>query len=128
MRLKIHKPSEPFLDAEIVKVVAESPKGCFCLLARHVDMVTALVPGIVSYTTDRGEEKFLAVNGGILVKRGHEVSISTKMAIGGELGVLRATVDRLIHEADERERRARTSLAKLEADFVRRFIEFGKDV
>ena len=128
MRLRIHEPSERFLDTEVVKVVAESPKGYFCVLPRHVDMVTVLVPGILYYGTDRGEEHFLAVNGGIMVKQDDEVSIATTMAVSGELGFLKSTVERLIHDVDEKEKKARTSLAKLEADFVRRFIAFGKDV
>ncbi len=62
MRLRIFQPSEVFLDTEVTKVVGESPAGSFCLLPRHIDMATGLVPGILSYESEKGEEFFLALD------------------------------------------------------------------
>jgi F-type H+-transporting ATPase subunit epsilon len=121
-------PSEVFLHAEVTKVVGEGPQGSFAILPRHVDMTTALVAGILIYEIKDGGERFLALDGGILVKKGDEVSIATRMAVKGELGALKVTVDRFTSEVDERERKTRSAVAKLEADFVRRFVEFGKNV
>ena len=45
----------------------------------------------------------------------------------GELGELQTAVDRFMDEVDEREKIARSAVAKLEADLVRRFVEFGKN-
>ena len=126
--LKIFQPSDVVLNQTVEKVVAEGPGGAFGILPRHLDMATALSPGILSYWRNGGEETFLAVNGGILVKQGEEVRIATRMAISGELGALRAAVDRFLNDVDERERKARSAVARLEADFVRRFVEFGKNV
>lgn len=128
MILSVFLPSEIFLDTEVVKVVGESPAGSFAILPRHVDIATALVPSILAYQSARQKEVFLALNGGILVKQGDQVSIATRMAIRGELGVLRNTVEKIINEVDERERKTRTAVARLEADLVRRFVEFGKNV
>lgn len=128
MRLKIFQPSEIFLDTLVTKVVGESPAGSFAILPRHIDMATALAPGILSCETEDRGTTFLALNGGILVKQGDQISIATRLAIGGELGALRKEVDRIINEVDERERKTRSAVARLEADFVRRFVEFGKHV
>ena len=128
MRLKIFQPSEIFLDETISKVVGESPAGSFALLPRHIDMTTALVPGILAYENGQGKEVFLALDGGLLVKQGDQVSIATRMAIRGELGALREAVEKFVDEVDDRERKTRSAVARLEADFVRRFGEFGKNV
>ena len=127
MNLTIYQPSEIFLKEEVAKVKAESPAGCFTLLPRHIDMATALVPGILSYETPMGKEVFVAVNGGILTKQGEHVAVATQTAVQGELGGLKKEVEIMIRETDERERKTRAAVARLEADFVRRFMEFRKN-
>ncbi|WP_373499915.1 F0F1 ATP synthase subunit epsilon [Desulfococcus sp.] len=127
MKLTIYQPSEIFLEEEVAKVKAESPAGCFTLLPRHIDMATALVPGILSYETPGGREGFAAVNGGILIKQGDQVAVATQMGVQGELGSLKKSVEIMIREVDEKERKTRAAVARLEADFVRRFMEFRKN-
>ena len=127
MRLKIFQPSEIFLDEEVSKVVAEGPAGSFGIRPRHLDMTSALVPGILSYWTVRGKETFLALNRGILVKQGEDVFVATRMAVAGELGALNNTVEKFLSDVDEKERKSRSAVARLEADLVRRFVEFGKN-
>ena len=128
MRLQICHPSEIFIDTAVNKVIAESPRGSFCILPRHIDIVKALVPGILAYFNDAGEESFLAINGGIMVKQEDMLLIATRMAIKGELGTLRKKVEEFIDEVDEKERKTLSSLARLEADFIHRFLEVGKNV
>ena len=128
MRLKVFQPSDVFLDEVVDKVAAEGPEGAFGILPRHLDMAAALVPGILTYRTSGNRENFMAVNGGILVKQGDTVAVATRMAVSGELGTLHETVNRFINNMDERERKSRSAVARLEADFVRRFVEFGKNV
>lgn len=124
MNLKVLLPSEVLLDKDVTKVVAEAENGSFCLLPRHIDMVAALLPGLLSFTTEDGQEVFLAVDEGILVKCGMEVLVSTRRAVQGpDLGTLQRTIDDQFRVLDEREKMARTVIAKLEADLVRRFIE-----
>ncbi len=126
MRLKIYAPSDIFLDREVRKVVAESPAGSFCILPRHIDYVTALTTGILSYLTPEDEEAFLALDEGVLVKQGNEVQVAAEWVIGGELGELRRQIEHMMSDAGEREKKTRNSMARLEADFIRRFMEFGK--
>ena len=127
MKLQVFQPSDVFLDQDVDKVSAEGPEGAFGIRPRHLDMAAALVPGILTYWPYGSGETFIAVNGGILVKQGDRVLVATRMAVKGELGLLHETVDRFINDMDERERKARSAVARLEADFVRRFVEFGKN-
>ncbi len=127
MKLTVFQPAAVFLDETVTKVVAQGPEGAFGLRPRHLDMAAALSPGILAYWTPDGTEHFLAVNGGILVKQGETVQVATRMAVPGELGSLKAAVNRFIADMDNRERQTRAVIARLEADFIRRFVEFGKN-
>lgn len=128
MHLKILLPSEIMLDREVTKVTAEAANGSFCLLPRHIDFVAALVPGLLSFTTPDGRETFVAVDEGALVKQGTQVLVSVRNAVTGQaLGTLRQTIEERFQSLDDRERRARSALARLEADLVRRFTGFMED-
>jgi F-type H+-transporting ATPase subunit epsilon len=124
MKLKILLPAEIFLSEEVTKVVAEAENGFFCLMPQHVDFTAALVPGIFSYSTNGGEDTYLAIDMGTLVKKGSEILVSTRNAFRGpELGHLKEVVVAQFLEIDEREKKARSAAAKLEVDLLRRFIE-----
>jgi len=123
MNLKIVLPMKIFLEVEANKVTAEAQDGSFCLLPRHIDLVAAIVPGIFSFESG-GKEEFLAVDEGVLVKRGPDVIVSTRKAIGGrDLGDLKDIVEKEFRVLDEQERKTRSILARLEADFARRFFK-----
>ena len=128
MKLKILQPQSVFMDETVEKVLAQGPEGAFGIRPRHLDMVAALSPGILVYWLPGGGEHFLAVNGGILVKQGETVQVATRMAVPGSLGDLQTAVRRFVTDLDERERQTRAVVARLEADFIRRFVEFGKNV
>jgi F-type H+-transporting ATPase subunit epsilon len=103
MRLKILAPAETVIDEDVRKVTGEAANGSF---------------------TPDGTERLLAVDHGILVKRADEVLVSTAGAYEGrELGALRETVMELANAAEDRDRVARSALARLEVNIVRRFIE-----
>ncbi len=125
MRLKVLLPTEVLVNEQVAKVVAEAENGSFCLLPRHIDFVAALVPGLLSFVKARnGNEEFLAVDEGLLVKCGPEVLVSTRRAVWGpELGRLRVTVENTFKVLTDQERRARSVLANLEAHFIRRFLK-----
>ncbi|MBI1371968.1 MAG: F0F1 ATP synthase subunit epsilon [Phycisphaera sp.] len=124
MNLRIVMPTQVVVDAPVRKINAEAPNGWFCLLPRHVDMTSSLVPGLLSYEDATGAESFAAVLGGTLIKCGADVVVSTPHAVVGEpLGELQRAVEEATRRLTEREREARVALEKIEADFVRRFIE-----
>jgi F-type H+-transporting ATPase subunit epsilon len=60
----------------------------------------------------------------VLIKRDDEVLVSAVNGVtGADLGQLHQTVREEFKSLDERDRRARSALARMEADFVRRFME-----
>jgi F-type H+-transporting ATPase subunit epsilon len=127
MRLTVILPTGLLVDQEVIKVTAEAENGSFCLLPRHIDFLAALVPGLLSFENDVGEEEFLAIDEGVLVKCGAEVMVSTRNAVRGvPLGQLRQAVEKQFRVLDEREQQARKVLTKLEADLVGRFIRLGE--
>ena len=124
MTLRVLLPVRVLLETPTRKVIAEAEDGSFCLLPRHVDYAATLAPGILCYLSPEGGERFLAVNGGVLVKLGREVRVATMDAVAGDdLARLRATVEEQFSELDELERAARSALARLEAGVIRRFVD-----
>jgi F-type H+-transporting ATPase subunit epsilon len=124
MRLKLLLPGRIYIDQAVAKVSGEAEDGSFTLLPRHIDFVAALVPGLLSFETEEGKEEFLAVDAGILVKRGEEVLVSTGNAVqSSDLGRLRQTVEERFQTLDERQRKTHSALARLESDFIRRFLQ-----
>jgi F-type H+-transporting ATPase subunit epsilon len=123
MHLKVLLPSRILVDTEVTRITAESPAGEFCLLPRHIDWVAPLVPGILTYVDTDRQEVHMAVDRGILVKCKDQVLVSIRNgSIGPELGTLRTTVDREFGVLDDRERKARQAVAKLESGFIRQFL------
>lgn len=127
MQLKVQVPGEVFIDEPVQKIVAEAQNGFFCLEPRHIDFVTALVPGLITFLSEDGTERVLASDEGILVKCGREVLISTYNAVlGDELDTLREAVGNYFKTRQEEEQIARAAAARLEAGIVRRFMEMEK--
>ena len=120
MRLQIVVPNDTIVDRAARSVTAEAVNGWFCLLPRHVDFVTALVPSVLAYEDADGREAFVAVDHGVLVKCGRHVRVATPRAVAGaDLGRLQAAVEDVFTALDEREEQARTAVRKLEATFLR---------
>jgi len=128
LNLKILLPAEVLLEVEVEKVTAEAENGFFTLLPRHIDFVAALTPGIFSYVTSSGEERFLALDEGVLVKQGDQVYVSASRAVpGDDLEHLQDIVENELKVLDESEKKARTVMSRLEADTLRRFTRLGGD-
>ena len=128
MRLKILLPYRVFADESgVTHILVVTKSGAFGLLPHRLDCTTAIVPGILAYRNKSGEDAFLAVDEGSLIKTGSEVIISVRNAIGGQdLGKLRAAVEHEFLDLDERERSLRNLIVKVESDFVRRFLEMQR--
>jgi F-type H+-transporting ATPase subunit epsilon len=124
MKLKLLIPTQVVVDQDVTKVVAEGEHGSFCLLPQHVDFLAVLVPGLLAFEDENGDEQFAAVDEGVLVKRGDEVLVSTRQATrGSDLDKLRSTVREEFAALDDRERAAQAATAKLEASFLRSYLE-----
>ena len=126
MHLKLILPNEILVNQTVTKVTAEGGNGSFCLLPQHIDLVANLLAGILSFESETGEEVFLAIDEGILIKQGEQVLVSVRNAVRGEnLETLQQAVQQQFRHLDEREQRARSMLARLETSFVREFMELG---
>lgn len=124
MRLEILVPTHVALEEQDVDIVnAQGENGSFGLLPHHIDFVSALVPGLLAYRRG-GQECFVGVDEGLLVKRGSTVTVATARATqSADLGRVQRLVRESFAVSGEQEQRARSALAKLEADVVRRIIE-----
>ncbi|WP_257236370.1 F0F1 ATP synthase subunit epsilon [Nostoc sp. 'Peltigera malacea cyanobiont' DB3992] len=129
MRLKVVLPTKILMETAAIKVIAEAENGIFCLLPRHIDFVATLIPSLLSFVSPQGQEQFFAIDQGILIKHGDEVTVATQNAVqGGDLGMLKKTVEQQFHLIDEREKTARSVLEKLEINTIRHFIQLGEYV
>ena len=127
MHLKIFLPTKVLIDQRVKKIIAEAENGLFCLEPRHVDFVTSLVPGLLTYVTNEDNEVFVGVDEGVLVKCGRTVRISTHNAVAGiDPEKLRHAVLNRSGAIDKHERSARSALARLEAGVAKRFIDLQR--
>ncbi|MCB1842089.1 MAG: F0F1 ATP synthase subunit epsilon [Halioglobus sp.] len=122
IQFRVLLPSEILIDEVAVKIIAEADNGAFCLLPRHIDFVAALIPGVLSYHTIDGVERFVGLDEGVLVKCAQQVTVSTLRAVqGADLLELRSLVEERFLTLNEQDRKARAALARLEAGTLRGF-------
>ncbi|MBZ5602303.1 MAG: F0F1 ATP synthase subunit epsilon [Acidobacteriia bacterium] len=128
MTLTVWLPYEVLLEEPVDRIKAEAVNGWFGILPRHIDFVTALVPGVMTFQPVGKPEEYLAIDHGILVKCGPDVSVSTRNAVRGKnLEQLHTEVEVQFRAREEREKAARAYEAKLEADLVRHLLEAEKN-
>lgn len=129
MQLKILLPYRIFAEIQNVSnIVAETSQGSFGLLPQRLDCVAAIVPSIFSYETDANSKQYLAVDKGILVKAGSQVTVSVRNAFGGtDLAKLHQSVENEFKKLDEAEKHIRTSMAKMENGFLYNMKRFQED-
>lgn len=125
MQLTVLLPQEIFLRQEGVRrIVLETPQGSLGLLPRRLDCVCPLVAGLLVYETEAAREHYLALDRGLLVKRGAAVLVAVRRAVRcDDLTSLRATVAGQFRRQDEQEKNIRLALTRLESELVRRLLE-----
>jgi len=129
MHLKILLPFQVFTDqTEVVRIVAETHHGSFGFWPHRLDCVASLVPGVLVYETEGGDEVYTAIDEGVLVKFGLDVLISVRNAIAGsDLGHLQAEVKKEFLTLEEQQQSVRATMAKLETNVVRKLVEMHHD-
>lgn len=126
MRLKIILPYMTILDKTVEKISAPGTEGDFQILPRHIDGTWSIKPGILIVTMDSEDENelYFAIGQGVLVKEGNIVYLSCFQAIKGDsLESLTDTVRKDLQVLNEREKKAREVLLRLEVDTVKKFME-----
>ena len=123
MRIKVLLPFQVFADERgVSRIVAETQHGSLGLWPHRLDCAASLVQGILLYEVEAGEV-FVAVDAGVLVKTGADVTVSVRRAIGGtDLSQLRDIVDREFATLDADEQSVRMAMARVEAGLMQRFV------
>jgi F-type H+-transporting ATPase subunit epsilon len=119
VRLHLGVPGGVIFDGVVTRLQIEGSAGHACLLPRHADLVTDLVPGLLRAVAPDGTRLF-AVDHGVLVKAGAEVRILCRRALAvPSYEEAAAVIAEHFERLGEREERARATLARLESDVVR---------
>jgi len=129
IQLRILLPSGLFLERSgVQRLVAETRQGLFGVLPHRLDCAAALVPGILTYESEKDGEHFVAIDDGVLLKTGSDVVVAVRNAsAGANLGDLRRAVDELYSDLNENKRNTRSVLTKLESHFTRQLVQFGHE-
>lgn len=127
MHLKVYSPTGIILETPVTQVDFESIDGFYTLLPRHVDMVSALKPSILSYKAS-GKQGYIACNQGVLVKKGENVSVSTKLAITGtDLKQLQKTIEIDFKEMEQQRKEINLTMARLEIGLTKGLMALNKN-
>lgn len=131
MRLVVALPHRIVIDEAAAKVSAEGLHGTFTLLPHHLDYVVLLETGILTYLAGEigDDEKYVAIDGGVLTKVGDDVRVATVNAVEGDrLEELERTVVKSFRRLDERERDTRAALSRIESHVLHELFEFEERV
>ncbi len=79
--LKILVPDALVLDTRVSAVQAADATGRFGLRPGHESFVTVLAPSLLVYTDEAGKERYAAVDGGVLLLEGDQISVVTREAV-----------------------------------------------
>jgi len=127
MSVILRLPTRTLFQGRATRVNGVAKNGAFGLLPNHSDFVTALVPSVMTLRMADGSEEIFGLDEGLLVKKGHQVTVSALRGVhGDDLATLQDTVKASFIQMDEDERLARSALSRLEADMVRRFAELRR--
>lgn len=125
MIAKILTPGRLVLTTDVTKLVADTLTGSRGFLPNHIDFATPLGIGLIVLTLPDGQERYAAVDGGVLVKKGRELTVaSTRVVVADRLEDLPQNVAEWLRQDDETERTSRRAMAQLETRFIKQFLEF----
>jgi F-type H+-transporting ATPase subunit epsilon len=127
MSVTLRLPTRILFEGQATQIAAVAQNGAFGIWPNHIDFITALVPSVMTLRLADGSEEIFGLDEGLLVKKGHKVSVVTLRGVrGDDLGTLQDTVQASFLKMDEDERQARSAVSRLEADIVRRFSELQR--
>ena len=125
MRLKTLTPSGIVVDERVSRVRFDAQDGSFTFLPRHADFATVIVPGLVSFEVEdgnqAGKEIYMACDKGILVKANTTVLLSVRRAVISEnLAELSRTITEEFKKDEENRKAVNAAMARLETGLTRR--------
>ncbi len=120
LKLEIVTPERRILDAEVDSVTVPTATGEAGILPNHAPLVSALKPGVVSYTAKGISDKF-AITGGFVEVSSNRVSVLADNAEGAdEIDVAAVKADR---EAAEKALAAASQSSIEETESIRERLE-----
>jgi F-type H+-transporting ATPase subunit epsilon len=127
MNLDILLPNKVFAKHKnVLRVIVETLEGSYGILPNRRDCTAALAPGILTYEIESGKEIYIAIDQGIVVKKGNDVLVSVRQAIQGiGLSQLREAIKAEFLTLDEKQQEIRFAMDKLESSFLQRLTEFS---
>src|SRR5690625_2614527 len=127
MTLRVTTPERRVVEGPVANVVAAGVDGSRGFLPRHVDVVMPLKPSIMTCADADGVETFFAVNGGVLVKKGAELTVAARHAVMAErMEDLPRGVLEFFEETDEHVEAAERAATRLETMLLREFLELNR--
>ena len=81
-KLKVYESDSVFLDLECVSLVVPTMDGSYGILADHLNMIAAVVPGTMEYTpaSDESLKKYAAVSNGMIKVENNTVLVLVESA------------------------------------------------
>ncbi|MGI8812942.1 MAG: F0F1 ATP synthase subunit epsilon [Pyrinomonadaceae bacterium] len=120
LKLEIVTPEKRVIDTEVDSVTVPTATGEAGILPNHAPLISALKPGILSYSNKGSVEK-LAVSGGFVEVSNDQVSVLTDSAENAaEIDAVSARADR---EVAEKELAAQANAPIEESELIRERIE-----
>ena len=119
LKLQIVTPEAVVFSEDVHMVTLPAVEGEMGIYPQHVRLITQVVPGEIIVTKD-GQERYLAVGGGLVEVTATQVSIVTDMAIPAEnIDEAKAADARARAEARLREKISDEEVASVNASLVR---------
>jgi len=120
-------PTEVVLECEALHVTAEDPTGSLGFRPGHAPLVTPLVPSVVLVREAGGRERFVAVNGGVLVVNDDLVEVVARQAVAGDdLEHLEETALRDFEKQNEDDKTNHVAFEKLRISFMRNVLDLER--
>ncbi len=113
--LKIYSPIEILLDEEVQKLTFQGKEGYLTILPNHIDYVSSFESNIMSYIDRHNNQRFIALNNGILVKYSNKVRLTAyKAIIGNSLKDLKTKINEVVEKENDIEKEINKNLKQLE--------------
>jgi F-type H+-transporting ATPase subunit epsilon len=125
--LEIVVPDAVVLDVRVTGVQAADASGRFGLRPGHEQFVTVLAPSLLTYTDEAGNERYAAVDGGVLLLERDRVSVVTREAVlADRLEEVAEKAAGILDARRRQERRAQAEFDELQTALVKQLAHVRK--
>lgn len=122
LKLEIVTPERRVVDIEAESVTVPTASGEAGILTNHAPLISALKPGVLSYSS-KGATERLAISSGFVEVSGNQVSVLTDVAESSdEVNAEQARVDR---EEAEKELTVNSAVAAKENESIRERLDLA---